>query len=121
MPKTGDFVTMGKALVGYFYYRGWGSDELDESSLFEVVDVENDPEYGLLARIKAVGLLRGRLATNPEFVIDSSWWASLLPSSAPAMTLAEKEKARMDNEPWVRRRDQNLRDVFKPTSTKNIR
>lgn len=30
------------------------------------------------------------------------------------LTLAEKERARMDAEPWVRRRDENLREAFAP-------
>jgi len=50
--------------------------------------------------------------------IHSRMWAVSVrhayPVDPPQVSLAEKERLRIQSEPWVKRRDQNLKDVFQP-------
>ena len=49
--------------------------------------------------------------TGRDWYIMNNWWHEVF---EVALTLAEKERARMAAEPWVAKRDANLRDMFKP-------
>jgi hypothetical protein len=44
-----------------------------------------------------------------------------LPSDPPAKTLSEKEREALESEGWRRRRDENLREMFRPQERPNTK
>jgi hypothetical protein len=109
-PKTGEYVRMSRSLVTRFVYLGWAEDEVSTDSTWRVTGTSRHETLGTLLLLVAEPCLASRLR-GVEFKIDAAWWDALFEAR---LTLAEKERVRMQNEPWVARRDENLSSMFKP-------
>lgn len=104
-PEVGRSYTFGWALCSLFHRIGWSVSDISPTTAVRCV---------------ALYELQDHVGREAEFCDDAAkrtwyvhtdWWHDV---SAVRLTLAEKERARMATEPWVSRRDRNLRDMFKP-------
>lgn len=89
-------------LVRVFIRAGWGSDHISPTMIFTFTDYDS---LGA-AVFKSIDV-RG---DERRWSIDPFWWDQ----HVRELTLAEKEQIRMSSEPWNKRRDDNLRDTFRP-------
>jgi hypothetical protein len=76
-------------------------------------------QYGIFLekgphQIHSVNLLQGFLRFEKAGILLDVGLDCCIVVDAPKLTAAQKERAAMDSEPWRRRRDENLTEVFKP-------
>lgn len=100
--QVGQLYRFGENLCGLFYRVGWTGREMSIDRIFRCSEIRagEDPEADF------ADVLTGRV-----WIIGDNWWHEVFEGR---MTLGERERLRMRSEPWVARRDENLRDMFKP-------
>jgi hypothetical protein len=95
---------------GYYLVRAFHSNrvKLGTEPITELTEFtfdKMDTVFGMgQATFTAVG-------TTYRVTVIEGWFDEVF---TERLTLSEKEKIRMRSEPWVAKRDANLRDMFKP-------